>query len=409
MTAGGGRARDCGTNDCAASTQRAGATMHLAAVVLVAAAAWCAPASAPSTAVVSGAISVSFKSDLGLSIHIAGQGLMQALPPSPFFDGAAHPFPAKLHCSAPGVPVSGGDRFGAYQAISINCSASATAIEYSVKAYGDVGSEGAAKAGVGDSLVIFEVSMPGGATGLRMRPVTTTDRSPPQFAPFPAFDLDASPALSSALAGCYGEERPHLGISNGVAGMSSQCTTLSGGMTVLGWEDSHSPTSLAGAVVTAANEFHLSYNRLATAPADGHGLASTAGKIWSHGLSGEITSVPRGFAGQTMIYFSPKGLNAAVDGWGVTLRRAYKTTKRDAEDPFLQTLSVWTDNGAALNGVAWQPHPGAVAPPAPGDSSEIYLNLNWSMVDEAGIGAVMDSVVASSGVTPRATQIDCWW
>ena len=103
-----------------AHAARAGATMHLAAVVLVAAAAWCAPpASAPSTAVVSGAISVSFKSDLGLSIHIAGQGLMQALPPSPFFGGAAHPFPAKLHCSAPGVPVSGGDRFGAYQAIRL--------------------------------------------------------------------------------------------------------------------------------------------------------------------------------------------------------------------------------------------------------------------------------------------------
>jgi hypothetical protein len=307
--------------------------------------------------------------------------------------------------------VSGGDRFGAYEAISINCTciASATAIDYTVKAYGDVGSDGAAKAGSEDSLVIFEVSMPGGATGLRMRPVTTTDRSPPQFAPFPAFDLDASPALSSALAGCYGEERPHLGISNGVAGMSSQCTTLSGGMTVLGWADSQSPTSLAGAVVTAANEFHLSYNRLATAAADGYGSASTAGKIWSHGLSGEITSVPKGFAGQTMIYFSPNGLNAAVDGWGVTLRRAYKTTKRDVEDPFLQTLSVWTDNGAALNGVAWQPRPGAVAPPAPGDSTEIYLNLNWTMVDEAGMGAVMDSVVTESGVTPRATQIDCWW
>ena len=384
-----------------------------------------AAAVAPAVTVVSGPITVGFNTDMGLTVALAGgHGTMQALPPRPFFNGAAHPFPAKLQCTPPRAASAGADAFGAYMATSINCSAappaaagaSTVAIDYTVKAYTAVGAEGAAKAGADDGLVIFEVEMPGGGSGLRMRPVTTTDRAPPQFAPFPAFDLDASPALNSALAGCYGEERPHLGISNGVGGMSSQCTTLSGGMTVLGWADGHSPTSLAGAVVTAANEFHLSYNRLqsnltgAGAPGASRARAAGAGKVWSHGLSGEISAVPRGFVGQTMLYYSPKGLNAAVDGWGVSLRRAYKTTKKDAEDPFLQTLSVWTDNGAALNGVAWQPTAGTVPPPVPGgDAGELYLNLNWSMVDEAGMGAVVDSVAAASGVSPRATQIDCWW
>ena len=72
-----------------------------------------------------------------------------------------------------------------------------------------------------------------------------------------------------------------------------------------------------------------------------------------------------------------------MDGWGVTLRRAHNTTKRDAEDLFLQTLSLWTDNGAGLNGVAW--HSRSDPPAAPGNASEIYLQLNWSMVDESSM------------------------
>ena len=104
-----------------------------------------------------------------------------------------------------------------------------------------------------------------------------------------------------------------MAVSTGVAGMISQCQSLSGGMTVLGWPAAASPTSIAGAVMTAANEFHLSYHRLANAELNADANVSAApapagpGKLWSHGVSGEIDAVPKGFTGQTMLYYSPKG------------------------------------------------------------------------------------------------------
>ena len=235
------------------------------------------------------------------------------------------------------------------QAVDVNCTAgpSHTPVDYSVKCYSIVAAQGGpAGTGTGpdlprDGMVTFDVALPRGALGLQMRAVDLSDRSPPQFAPFPSFDIAGSAPLENGLAMCYGSERPHLLSSVGVSGFTSQCTTLSGGMSVLAWPDAESVSSVAGAVVTAANEFHLNFHRLAKSNVTGSS-GGTAG--WSHGLSGEISEVPAGFVGRTMVYYSGEGLNAAVDGWGTTLRQAYKTTKNDAEDLFLQTVSMWTDN-----------------------------------------------------------------
>ena len=145
----------------------------------------------------------------------------------------------------------------------------------------------------------------------------------------------------------------------GIAGFPGQCNTLSGGMAVTGWTSDSSPTGMAGAVWTAANQFHLNFHQVITNTintadgadgADG-AAASARGKgrgdshAWVHGVSGEVTSVPAGWEQRTMMYYSGQGMNAAVDGWGTTLRQAHNTTKKDAEDPFLQTVSYWTDNG----------------------------------------------------------------
>lgn len=48
------------------------------------------------------------------------------------------------------------------------------------------------------------------------------------------------------------------------------------------------------------------------------------------------------------------GVTAAMDGYGAKLRKAHMTKKNDLEDPFLQALSLWTDNGAATLGLAWK-------------------------------------------------------
>jgi hypothetical protein len=282
-------------------------------------------------------------------------------------------------------------------AIVINCTAEGTPINFAV-----LGFKGMAGSGAADGLVVFEVSMPNGGTGLQMRTATPGgDSNPPQFAPYPAFDLSASAALDNAVSMCYGSERPHMLVENGVRAMPDQCMSLAGGMAGLAWPDGQSPSGLAGAITTAANEFHLSFHRIGEAA----GRGGTTVQAWTHGLSGEINEVPTGFAGQIMLYYSPNGINAAVDGWGTSLRQRYKTVKKDAEDPFLQTVSMWTDNGAALNGMDWGT---SAAPPVPTLNDSLYIQLNWSMVDESKMGAVIDSI-AASGVAPRAAQIDCWW
>jgi hypothetical protein len=363
---------------------------------------------------------------LGLTVTFAEHGTAVAFGPEVHLDGALHAYsaggssgvaPPGMQCRlSPGGVEHGSDSFGKYTSLSINCTAgtSNTPVDYAIKAY-EASRPGSLPRG--DGLVIFDVAMPRGGTGLRMRDFVagSSDRSPPQFAPFPAFDLDASPALRSSVALCHGSERPHMLASEGVAEMSSQCTTLSGGMTTLGWTSEHSATSIAGAVVTAANEFHLSLNRLIAARPRGTGGSHSesddagsaagegGGKVWSHGLSGEIDEVPAGFAGRTMLYYSGDGLNAAVDGWGTTLRQAYATEKQDNEDLFLQTVTLWTDNGAALNGERWRTN--ATRPVA---AHGQYQQLNFSAVDQASIGAVGDSI-ASTGVSARGAQIDCWW
>jgi hypothetical protein len=105
-------------------------------------------------------------------------------------------------------------------------------------------------------MVLFDVTFPDGAKGLQMREIQVENRSPPQFAPYPAFKLDQaiSPALGKdalgkdALAMCYGSERPHLLAFNGVSSFPGQCNTLSGGMAVTAWPTESSPTGVAGAV-----------------------------------------------------------------------------------------------------------------------------------------------------------------
>jgi hypothetical protein len=379
-------------------------SLVLAALVML-------PGAAAQTRLKQGALSIAFADDFSFTMTITGQGDAVALPPAVFVGGKMRQlgdtdFECKL--ANGGATTSGSDSFGKYNALALNCTVkdkTATLVDYSIKIYSVPGYPV-------DTMVLFDVSFPGGASGLQMRAVQVEHRSPPQFAPFPAFDLgqSASPVLGkAALAMCFGSERPHLLAFNGVSGFPGQCTTLSGGMAVTAWATKTSPSGVAGAVWTAANQFHLNFHQVVAAgagasaqPEPGGGAATS--KVWVHGVSGEISSVPAGWEQRTMMYYSGQGINPAVDGWGTTLRQVHKTTKNDAEDLFLQTVSYWTDNGAAANGVAWKT---SAAPPKASHGQ--YLQLNYTSVDEAHLGAMIDSIASSGGVRPRAAQIDCWW
>lgn len=127
----------------------------------------------------------------------------------------------------------------------------------------------------------------------------------------------------------------------------------------------------------------------------------------SVGLTSEVASVPSSFRQQALFYFSPQGINAAYEGWGATLRRAYNTTKKLDEDIFLTALSLWTDNGAATLGVAWRnqaPHPQPPAWSGPG----AFNTLNYSQVDTATLAKIA-SEFRQAKVPARSMQLDCWW
>ena len=281
------------------------------------------------TVVTSGPLTVTLNADFGLTVEFGGHGTASVLPPAVFIHGhkytvmttsiqalgkdrqaqdsssaaytlqcrpAANTSVATRAAGATGEGGRGYDGgFGApSSSIAINCTANGTAVNFAV-----LGFPGPAGSGEHDGLVVFEVSMPNGGTGLQMRtPTPGGDSNPPQFAPYPAFDLTASAALDDAVSMCYGAERPHMLVGNGVRAMPEQCMSLAGGMAGLAWPDDQSPSGLAGAITTAANEFHLSLHRIGEAADRG---GTTVKEAWTHGLSGEINDVPPGFAGQVML------------------------------------------------------------------------------------------------------------
>mgnify|MGYP001317278780 CR=1 FL=1 len=117
------------------------------------------------------------------------------------------------------------------------------------------------------------------------------------------------------------------------------------------------------------------------------GPVTTTAQI-SMGVSGEVLSVPTGFAQRNMAYFSQNGFNAATDGFGALVRRAYQARKNTDQDIFLKALTMWTDNGAATLGVGWH----SSDPPPPYHGPGGFNALNWSQVSTPVLGRVADQV-----------------
>jgi len=78
-----------------------------------------------------------------------------------------------------------------------------------------------------------------------------------------------------------------------------------------------------------------------------------AGSYWDSGtgqingnISGQITTLPAGFAHQTLLVID-SGINGALGTWGQTLTALTgKTLPANDADPILNKLGYWTDNGA---------------------------------------------------------------
>eukprot|EP00038_Savillea_parva_P030019 m.74990 g.74990 ORF g.74990 m.74990 type:complete len:1118 (+) comp8955_c0_seq1:34-3387(+) len=476
-----------------------------------------------------------------------------------------------LACTPQSPPTSGQDMFGAFNAVGFNCTCGGVQLVYTIRAYSPGQDTPAVTARTG--VVVFELAIPNG-TSVNAAPLNIQSLTPAQFAPFPSFAVPSSalthPATHSVPVGesdgpdpltfggmlCHGSDKNHLfdfscGMASAVHKAAPPCGTISSGPTYLTWPSNGSRTGQVGLLASAADSFHLNYNRMgppgvappanavlylntkrgdlsfcadaqciktqiasgytlfsvegvpppssSTGPdtvpiyfswsdanqdnwvttsakkpgpsynnfgnADGalwaaqnaagtrmaaesyvsptgthHVLTASAagrawvaarnytstgvlgyldppptgppppvpGNVWSFGVSGEVQAVPFGFTQRSVFVYAQDGMNAAVDAFGATLRSGYKTAKKEDEDPFLATLSLWTDNGAATLGAGWHTTSPATPPPTPPGSSGSYLNINWSMVDTTHMGEVADSVRAT-GVAPRGSQLDCWW
>jgi hypothetical protein len=126
---------------------------------------------------------------------------------------------------------------------------------------------------------VFEVSVPAGATVAAVA-LNANGLSPPQFAPFPSFAVggthgygtDGGDLLSSGAAMCHGSDKNHL-YSFGPGGLASAtqpCFTLASGPVYLSWPSSESPTGQSALVASAADSFHLNYNRVGDAGQGAH-------------------------------------------------------------------------------------------------------------------------------------------
>ena len=69
--------------------------------------------------------------------------------------------------------------------------------------------------------------------------------------------------------------------------------------------------------------------------------------VLSYGVMGSISSVPAGFAMETIVYSSASGVSAAMLGWGDVLLKEYgKQRYAYRDDLTMQRLGYSTDNGA---------------------------------------------------------------
>lgn len=103
--------------------------------------------------------------------------------------------------------------------------------------------------------------------------------------------------------------------------------------------------------------FDASYRTLVISPLDNfknavHTLRNSASPAWETGVSSEVISLPRGFVHRTIVVLG-SGVTSAMAEWGSLLRRIHGTRRSNEEDPVVNYLSYWTDNGAYYYGDQW--------------------------------------------------------
>ena len=142
---------------------------------------------------------------------------------------------------------------------------------------------------------------------------------------------------------------------------------------------------------------------------------------WTFGVSADPILFPKGFV-QTTALYSSAGPTAAWDGFGTLLRshgvsKAVSASNVEAasSDLFINSVTLFTDNGAGIYGNLWETNPNTSHPPpyraptaAARAQNATYDAMNWSSLSEATLVATARNVKEVSGVAVRGVQMDDW-
>ena len=316
---------------------------------------------------------------------VSGAGPSKAGHPRTFgwVRGSGHsvaPAPGKLTLQSTTAAASGSDRFGSFAKTVLHWKAKSSAglelnVETAFRVYN----------GLSAGTVVFEQSIPTGATRTNYRNVSFADKGNTEILPFfhfPSFDTTASDSIWGGTRG------------NSAGFLTWQGTQISRGFLPLA---TGPPTSDmlgldSGPVVlfTAA-----SAHALVISPASHFkgAVQMRSGENWVAGVSGEVLQVPAGYSHETILHATAKGVTRTLDTWGGMMRRAFNTSK--VVDPIVQTIGYWTDNGAYYYGDAYpQPRGGP--------------DYNLSCCTRDKLLAARQGLL-DDGIALQYLQLDDWW
>jgi len=142
---------------------------------------------------------------------------------------------------------------------------------------------------------------------------------------------------------------------------------------------------------------HDDINTLVISPMDNFKSAvhywDPKGMNWETGVNSELESLPKGFKHRTVLQLG-QGITSTMDSWGALMRNAYNTTREIAkDDPVVNYLSYWTDNGAYYYGDKWGDKGGGGNP-----------------ANETALRAVASALKSKDLLSAvKIWQLDDWW
>lgn len=205
----------------------------------------------------SGALTVTVGVNGSYSLQVGSEpGAVSGAPLSAYVGGAERTVANGGMVCADAERSSGDDKWGSFSGAELQCKAGGVDVVYSWHAYNTADSH------LATGKILCSLQLPQGANGTAAQALfSTSNLSPVQFAPFPAWRIEG--ALSSASVLCYGGDKAHLySMPSFTSPVKGGCFSLGNGPATTIWPGGTLPGGLHALVSGPASSFHLNYNRL---------------------------------------------------------------------------------------------------------------------------------------------------